>query len=240
MGQARSHRDLPPRLTGVFSVADAKDLDAINAGVDAVVQRAHEFARKSPEPDPATVRDSVFADPINPPEALTAAASAATRTTGWLEAVRDGIAEEMRRDPNIMYFGEGTGERGGTFAHTKGLWQEFGARHMVDTPSRSRLSPRCDRGLGTGARTIADLMFPVFLFEAAGQIMLQASKLRYMSNGQMNTPVVLRVGAGAFAARAPSQRHLPPGVGARPGSDRGNAVDPGRRQGPDEDGPARR
>ena len=192
------------RLTGEFSEAEAKDLDAIDAEVDAVVQRALEFARRSPEPNPATVRDSVFADPINPPEALKAVAPTATRTTGWLEAVRDGIAEEMRRDPHIMYFGEGTGERGGTFAHTKGLWQEFGARRMVDTPiSEQAFTAAAIGASATGARTIADLMFPDFLFEAAGQIILQASKLRYMSNGQMNTPVVLRVGAGALRSAGP-------------------------------------
>ena len=110
----------------------------------------------------------------------------------------------MRRDPNIMYFGEGTGERGGTFAHTKGLWQEFGARRMVDTPiSEQAFTAAAIGASATGARTIADLMFSDFLFEAAGQIVLQASKLRYMSNGQMNTPVVLRVGAGALRSAGP-------------------------------------
>ena len=52
----------------------------------------------------------------------------------YLEAVRDGIAEEMRRDSHILYFGEGIGERGGSFAHTKGLWQEFSGRRVIDTP----------------------------------------------------------------------------------------------------------
>ena len=51
----------------------------------------------------------------------------------WMDAVRDGIAEEMRRDPHIIYFGEGTAERGGCFGHTKNLFKEFGHR-MIDTP----------------------------------------------------------------------------------------------------------
>ena len=103
-----------------------------------------------------------------------------------------------------MYFGEGTGERGGTFAHTKGLWQEFGAKRMVDTPiSEQGFTAAALGASATGARTIADLMFADFMFEAAGQIVLQASKLRYMSNGQMNAPMVIRVGAGALRSAGP-------------------------------------
>ena len=64
----------------------------------------------------------------------------------WLEAVRDGIAEEMRRDPHIIYLGEGTGERGGSFAHTKGLWHEFGAAaHDRHADLRARFHRRRGR-----------------------------------------------------------------------------------------------
>jgi 2-oxoisovalerate dehydrogenase E1 component len=146
----------------------------------------------------------MYAEPLNPPAALRPPVAAPTVTTSWLDAVRDGIAEEMRRDPYIMYFGEGTGERGGTFAHTKGLWQEFGPGRMVDTPiSEQGFTGAALGASATGARTIADLMFADFMFEAAGQIILQAAKLRYMSNGQMNAPMVIRVGAGALRSAGP-------------------------------------
>ncbi len=118
--------------------------------------------------------------------------------------MRDGIAEEMRRNANIIYFGEGTGERGGTFAHTKNLYQEFGADRMVDTPiSELGFTGAALGASATGVRCIADLMFADFLFEAAGQIVLQAAKLRYMSNGQMQAPMVIRVGAGAVRSAGP-------------------------------------
>ena len=118
--------------------------------------------------------------------------------------MRDGLAEEMRRDPLILYFGEGTGERGGTFAHTKNLFQEFGAHRMIDTPiSELGFTGACLGASATGVRCIADLMFADFLFEAAGQIVLQAAKLRYMSNGQMHAPLVIRVGAGAVRSAGP-------------------------------------
>ena len=193
------------RLTEEFACASVADLDRIDARIDDVVTRALEFARRSPAPDPATVYAHVYAEPLNPAEALEPDdTKAGVQTQSWLDAVRDGIAEEMRRDPHIVYFGEGTGERGGTFAHTKNLFVEFGANRMVDTPI-------CEQGFtgaaigasATGSRTIADLMFADFLFEAAGQIVLQASKLRYMSNGQMNCPVVVRVGSGTVRSAGP-------------------------------------
>ncbi len=114
------------------------------------------------------------------------------------------------------YFGEGTGERGGTFAHTKGLWQEFGAQRMVDTPiSEQGFTAAALGASATGARTIADLMFADFLFEAAGQIVLQALEAPLHVNGQMNAPAGRpRRRRRAAQRRAASQRHVLPDVGA--------------------------
>jgi 2-oxoisovalerate dehydrogenase E1 component len=118
--------------------------------------------------------------------------------------VRDGLAEEMRANSAILYYGEGTGERGGSFGHTKGLWAEFGADRMVDTPiSEQGFTATAVGASATGARTVSDLMFADFAFETAGQIFLQAAKLRYMSNGQMSAPLVVRVGAGALRSSGP-------------------------------------
>ncbi len=192
------------RLTDDLACASVDELDAIDARIDGVVQAALTFARQSPEPDPATTGLHVYAEPLNPPEALLQPVAMKTETLGWLDAVRDGIAEEMRRNPHLLYFGEGTGERGGTFAHTKNLFAEFGPQRMVDTPiSEQGFTGAAIGASATGTRVIADLMFADFLFEAAGQIVLQASKLRYMSNGQMNAPVVVRVGAGTVRSAGP-------------------------------------
>ena len=206
------------RLVEEFAVATAAELDAIDE------QRRSRSCRTrstSPGARPSPIRRRVrrhrLCRAAQPAGSARRAPTAARRvTTSWLDAVRDGIAEEMRRDPHIIYFGEGTGERGGTFAHTKGLWQEFGPQRMVDTPiSEQGFTGAALGASATGARTVADLMFADFMFEAAGQIVLQAAKLRYMSNGQMNAPMVVRVGAGARAQRrAASQRHLPSDLGA--------------------------
>jgi 2-oxoisovalerate dehydrogenase E1 component len=193
------------RLTDEFKIATAAELNTIDVAVDRDVQEALEFARSSPEPDPATVFQHIYAEPLNPPEALRPAPAGAKQVeTGWLDAVRDGIAEEMRRNRDIIYYGEGTGERGGTFAHTKNLYQEFGAARMVDTPISELGFTGASLGASaTGVRCIADLMFADFMFEAAGQIALQAAKLRYMSNGQMAAPMVVRVGSGAVRSAGP-------------------------------------
>ncbi|WP_245458815.1 MULTISPECIES: thiamine pyrophosphate-dependent enzyme [unclassified Mesorhizobium] len=192
------------KLIEDYGIADAEALAAIEARIETVVEQALTFARNSPEPDPATVRLHVFADPINPPAALQPRAVGETRMQGWLEAVRDGIAEEMRANSAILYFGEGTGERGGSFAHTKNLWQEFGAERMVDTPiSEQGFTAAAVGASATGARTVSDLMFADFAFETAGQIFLQAAKLRYMTSGLMSAPMVVRVGAGALRSSGP-------------------------------------
>ena len=191
------------RLTGELNAAQPAELDAIDARVLAVVTDAVEFARQSPEPDPATVHAHCWSEAINPPRPA-AKPNPRTETQGWLDAVRDGIAEEMRRDPHLLYFGEGIGQRGGSFAHTKGLWQEFGAGRVIDTPI-------CELGFtgaaigasATGCRSVADLMFVDFLFETGGQIPLQAAKLRYMSNGAMAVPVVVRAPCGAVKSAGP-------------------------------------
>ena len=157
----------------------------------------------SPEPDPATVRCTSTPTRSTRPRRC-AAPPPARRVDARAGSTRCATASPRRcgANPHILYFGEGTGERGGTFAHTKGLWQEFGAERMVDTPiSEQGFTGAALGASATGARTIADLMFADFLFEAAGQIVLQAAKLRYMSNGQMNAPMVVRVGAGARAQR---------------------------------------
>jgi 2-oxoisovalerate dehydrogenase E1 component len=192
------------RLVEEYKTASLQELKAIDERIEAVVEEALEYARGSPEPDPSTVRRHVYADPINPPAALKQAPAGRTEVQGWLDAVRDGIAEEMRANPAILYFGEGTGERGGSFAHTKGLWQEFGAGRMVDTPiSEQGFTAAAVGASATGARTVSDLMFADFAFETAGQIFLQAAKLRYMSNGQVAAPMVVRVGAGALRSSGP-------------------------------------
>jgi pyruvate/2-oxoglutarate/acetoin dehydrogenase E1 component len=118
--------------------------------------------------------------------------------TSCLFAIRDGIAEEMRRDKSIIIFGEGIGERGGSWGQTKNLWQEFGAERVIDTP----ISENGFTGLAVGAaamgmRPIVDIMFADILVEILSQLVQQAGKLCYMSNGRINVPMIVRAQLGA-------------------------------------------
>ena len=186
--------------------ATQQELDAISNKMDEVIAEAVEFARKSPYPDVESVLKNSWAEPVNPKEALECYIdeNCDTKTQNWLEAVRDAIAEEMRKDSNIILMGEGIGEREGSWGHTKNLWQEFGAERVMDTPiSELGFTGACIAASATGCRAISDLMITDFLFDAASQIIDQASKLRYMSNGQINVPVILRSASGAIKQTGP-------------------------------------
>ena len=191
------------RLLEEFQVATVTELEAIDLKVQDLIKESVDFSRSSPHPSPESAFLHTWHEPINPP--MPAPATPATTTTqGWLDAVRDGLAEEMRRNPHIIYFGEGIGERGGSFAHTKNLWQEFGAGRVMDTPISELGFVGASLGASaTGCRAVADMMFIEFLFEAAGQVVLQASKLRYMSNDQMSVPMVIRASAGSIKNGGP-------------------------------------
>jgi 2-oxoisovalerate dehydrogenase E1 component len=181
--------------------ASEEQLDAIEAKVREQVRDAVQKAESAPLPDPATSDDHVWAAPLAAPQVLV---GGETRVQSWLDAVRDGIAEEMRRDENIIYVGEGIGERGGSFAHTKGLWAEFGARRVLDTPiCELGFTGACIGASATGCPAIADLMFTDFVFEAASQLIEQAAKLRYMTNGRLGVPMVVRSGMGAIKNAGP-------------------------------------
>ena len=126
-----------------------------------------------------------------------------------MDAVRDGIAEEMRRDPHIIYFGEGTGDRGGCYGHTKNLFKEFGGGRVIDTPiSELGFTGASIGASATGCRAVADVMMADFLFEAGGQIVLQAAKLRDMSNGQLSVPMIMRAGSGAVKMHRPAPQRF--------------------------------
>lgn len=186
-------------------LAGENEIKEIEDKVSREIQDALEFARSSPFPKAGSVTDHCWMNPVNPPVALRIPSSSSKSTIqGWLMAVRNGIAEEMRKNESIIYMGEGIGERGGTFGHTKDLWREFGEERLIDTPI-------CELGFtgaaaaasAAGCRTIADLMFADFIFDAATQIINQASKLRYMSNGQVSVPMIIRAGAGQIKQAGP-------------------------------------
>jgi pyruvate/2-oxoglutarate/acetoin dehydrogenase E1 component len=117
--------------------------------------------------------------------------------TTYLNAIRDGIAEEMRRDNTIIMMGEGTGERGGAYGQSKGLWHEFGAERVFDTPiSENGFAGMAVGAAVTGLKPIVDIMFADILYEIMSPLCQQAGKLSHMSNGGVHVPMVVRIQMG--------------------------------------------
>jgi acetoin:2,6-dichlorophenolindophenol oxidoreductase subunit beta len=122
----------------------------------------------------------------------------AEREITFAEAVREALAEEMRRDPQVFIIGEDVAEAGTPFKVLSGLVEEFGVDRVIDTP----ISEPGFSGLGVGAamtgmRPVVDIMFGDFLTLAMDQIVNQAAKVHYMSGGKMKVPIVFRTNLGA-------------------------------------------
>ena len=115
----------------------------------------------------------------------------------FTEAAREGLAEEMERDPMIFVVGEGIGVRGGNFNTTLGLFDKYGPLRLRDTPiSENGFTGICTGAAVLGARPIVDFMYLDFELDALGGIINQMCRLRWMSNGQVKVPIVLRGGVG--------------------------------------------
>src|SRR5436190_2622416 len=115
----------------------------------------------------------------------------------YLEAIREALVEEMRRDPKVFVLGEDVGEYGGAFGVTQGLFQEFGESRVIDTP----ISESAIVGIGIGAalrgyRPVAEMQFADFISCAFDQIMNQAATLRYRYGGRTSVPIVIRAPSG--------------------------------------------
>ncbi|HUX22204.1 MAG TPA: alpha-ketoacid dehydrogenase subunit beta, partial [Spirochaetia bacterium] len=122
----------------------------------------------------------------------------ADRELTYAEAIREALAEEMRRDDSVFIMGEDVAEAGTPFKVLSGLVEEFGTQRVVDTP----ISELGFSGIGvgaamTGVRPVVDIMFGDFLALAMDQIANQAAKVHYMSGGKLKVPMVFRTTLGA-------------------------------------------
>src|SRR5712671_905073 len=122
----------------------------------------------------------------------------AKRELTFAQAVREALAEEMRRDSRVCIFGEDVAEAGTPFKVLSGLVEEFGAERVIDTP----ISEAGFTGMGVGAamtglRPVVDIMFGDFLTLTMDQMVNQAAKVHYMSGGTWKVPMVLRTTLGA-------------------------------------------
>ena len=129
-------------------------------------------------------------------------------TMNYLEAIRDALRLEMRRDPNVYIVGEDVGTYGNVFGVTKGLIDEFGPERVRDTPiTESAIVGTSVGAAACGLRPVAEIMYIDFIGVALDQLYNQAAKMRYMFGGKITIPLVLRsaCGAGRGAAAQHSQ-----------------------------------
>jgi 2-oxoisovalerate dehydrogenase E1 component beta subunit len=128
----------------------------------------------------------------------------------YLEAIREAMVEEMRRDPKVFVLGEDVGAYGGAFGVTQGMYDEFGEMRVIDTP----ISESAIVGVSIGAalrgyRPVAEMQFADFISCAFDQIVNQAATLRYRYGGRASVPIVVRapsggnVGGGLYHSQNP-------------------------------------
>jgi pyruvate dehydrogenase E1 component beta subunit len=156
----------------------------------------------APTPAPEVV---VAVAPVAPKAAPAATGGAAMQSVTLREALRDAMAEEMRRDDRVFVMGEEVAEYQGAYKVTQGLLDEFGARRVIDTP----ITEYGFAGIGTGAamgglRPVIEFMTFNFAMQAIDHIINSAAKTNYMSGGQMRCPIVFR-GPNGAAARVGAQ-----------------------------------
>ena len=132
------------------------------------------------------------------------------REVTYLEAIREALAEEMRRDPKVFVLGEDVGAYGGAFGVTQGLYEEFGEMRVVDTPiSESAIVGASIGASLRGYRPVAEMQFADFISCGFDQIVNQAATLRYRYGGRASVPIVVRapsggnVGGGLYHSQNP-------------------------------------
>jgi pyruvate dehydrogenase E1 component beta subunit len=194
-----------PIATILADGESAADLGKVSA--PAPQQKASESAppaeAKAEAPQPKAEAKAPPAAVAEPDPEVPAGTEMITQTIR--EALRDAMAEEMRRDPDVFIMGEEVAEYQGAYKVTQGLLQEFSARRVIDTP----ITEHGFAGVGVGAamsglKPIVEFMTFNFAMQAIDQIINSAAKTLYMSGGQMGCSIVFR-GPNGAAARVAAQ-----------------------------------
>ncbi|MBA5776566.1 pyruvate dehydrogenase complex E1 component subunit beta [Stappia sp. F7233] len=184
-------------------LADGEDASALSAAPKAAAAPATEAPAPAPTPAPAAVAAQVPAAPVAAEPDVPAGTEMVPMTVR--EALRDAMAEEMRRDPDVFLMGEEVAEYQGAYKISQGLLEEFGPKRVIDTP----ITEHGFAGLGVGAamtglKPIVEFMTFNFAMQAIDHIINSAAKTLYMSGGQMGAPMVFR-GPNGAAARVAAQ-----------------------------------
>jgi len=189
-----------------MDIATQEELDAVEECAVQAIEAATAFALESPMPDPAEVEEDVYVVSPSTPAEVEAERRLRERVRSdpsvpkkrYWEALRDGMREEMLRDPRVFVMGEDVGLYGGAYGATRGLFDEFGRERVMDTPISEALIGGAAVGAAmTGMRPVAEIMYVDFTPLAMDQIANQGAKNRYMFGGKTAVPMVIRTEGGA-------------------------------------------
>ena len=201
-------------VLGKLLVAEGTDGVAVNTPIALLLEDGEDEAALAAAPAKAAPPAATLAPAPAPAPTPATAAPAPEAEAEWngstakltvREALRDAMAEEMRRDPDVFLMGEEVAEYQGAYKVSQGLLDEFGAKRVIDTP----ITEHGFAGIGVGAafyglRPIVEFMTFNFAMQAIDQIINSAAKTRYMSGGQIGASVVFR-GPNGAAARVAAQ-----------------------------------
>ena len=200
-------------VLGRILVAAGTENVAVNTPIAMLLQEGEDTAALSSAPVAAPLAEAPAAPraetappaPVSPGAAEAADTTGPTVTQTVREALRDAMAEEMRRDERVFLIGEEVAQYQGAYKVSQGLLEEFGDKRVIDTP----ITELGFTGLGVGAsyaglRPIVEYMTFNFAMQAIDQIVNSAAKTLYMSGGQMGAPVVFR-GPNGPASRVAAQ-----------------------------------
>jgi 2-oxoisovalerate dehydrogenase E1 component len=181
--------------------------DAIEATAKQAIETATNFALKSAFPSPGDLEKFVYApfhwteaDYARDHELRVRCRQGGTGTVKipYWQAIRDGLREEMKRDPAVFVMGEDVGLYGGAYGATRGLFEEFGGERVRDTPiSEATIGGAAVGAAMSGMRPVAEIMYVDFTPLAMDQIANQGAKNRYMFGGKTIVPMVIRTEGGA-------------------------------------------
>ncbi|MBW4090618.1 MAG: pyruvate dehydrogenase complex E1 component subunit beta [Proteobacteria bacterium] len=192
-------------------VAEGTEGVAVNTPIAVLAANGEDVSAAVPAPRPAAAAPAAAPAPAPPPPVAAALAPAEDKDWGPTkpitvrEALRDAMAAELRRDPDVFLIGEEVAQYQGAYKISQGLLDEFGPKRVIDTP----ITEHGFTGMAVGAalnglRPIVEFMTFNFAMQAMDQIINSAAKTLYMSGGQMGCPIVFR-GPNGAASRVAAQ-----------------------------------
>jgi 2-oxoisovalerate dehydrogenase E1 component len=196
---------LKENMSSVRLLDDA-EFEQMQQTVKSKLDKSMEFSQASPTPDPQELTTDVFA-----PSHFTPAeyerdrqlrqairSGSVERVLSYAQALVEAQREELLRDPRVFLLGEDIGLYGGAYGATRGLFQEFGERRVIDTPiSEATIGGAAVGSAMAGMRPVAEIMYVDFTPLAMDQIANQGGKNRYMFGGRTSVPMVIRTEGGA-------------------------------------------